>query len=305
MRPLDESKLPTLRQGNTHGDENLFLHSLLNYHLPSDDDQLPVSGPGARDFGPRTLAKVKKFQEVNKIDSGTRDFKDGIVGPHTWNKLLQKQQVIVTVIALPPPMPPLPPILPPFLMPPLTIPQLRPLPAPIPAPKLELSAQFQVGEQGQFPTKGPATASHSLQVVGVVLNKNDKERTHPEGQIGPTLSFNRGGKPDDSKTDLGFNAVLNVANLPGSGGRFSWSIQTQAALIKSLDKPTPPAGQLSLIAAANLTLVKVGDKDVLQVTAQAGGYLQAEVPNDSNDNKWKVTAGAVTFFGIAGTFAQF
>ena len=304
MKPIDESKLPTLVQGNTHRDENLFLHSLLNYHL-STGDQLPVSGTGAFDFGPRTLAKVKLFQEANKIDINTKDFKDGIVGQHTWKKLLEKQLVTVSAIATPPPMPPLPPILPPLLLPPLTF--VRPNPVFIlpPPAKLQLNLQFQAGEQGQFPTTGKATAAHSLQISGVILNQNDKDRFHPEGQIGPGISLNRGGNPGDSKTDLSINVALNLANMPGSAGPFTWSIQTQAALIKSLNQGRPPAVQGSVVAAASLTLVKLGDKDFIQVTGQVGGYLQAEPPSDFNENRWNVTGGAVSFFGLTGTFFSF
>ena len=308
MKPLDESKLPTLVSGNTHRDENRFLHVLLNYHLGPPNDQLPVEGSGATDFGPRTLAKVKKFQDANNIDIGTRNFKDGIVGPHTWQKLLQKQQVVVSVIATPPPMRPLPPILPPLLVPPLTLPVLKPLPLPssplIPVPKLklELGFQLQAGEQGTFPTNDKATAAHTFQIVGILLNKNDKDRFHPEGQIGPSISFNRGGNADSSKTDLSFTAVLNLANMPGSVGRFTWSLQAQAALVKSLNNPTPSAGQLAVLAAANLNLTKGGQ---LQVTTQVGGYFQAEPPTATNNDRWKFTGGGLAFFGLAGSFALF
>ena len=73
--------LKTLRRGQTKGleDEVVFLHKLLNYHLGPPDDQLPMVGPNASAFGPRTEAKVKKFQKINKIDFGTKDFMDGRV----------------------------------------------------------------------------------------------------------------------------------------------------------------------------------------------------------------------------------
>jgi hypothetical protein len=76
--------LKTLRRGPNRGreDEIVFLHKLLNSHLGPPGDQLPMVGPEASAFGPRTEAKVKKFQEVNKIDIGTKDFKDGVVGPY-------------------------------------------------------------------------------------------------------------------------------------------------------------------------------------------------------------------------------
>ena len=80
------------------GPEVTFLHALLNYHLPPPDDQLPLTGPGAADFAPRTEAKVKKFQQINKIDFGTKDFMYGVVGPHTWPELTKTQQITVTIV---------------------------------------------------------------------------------------------------------------------------------------------------------------------------------------------------------------
>jgi len=303
MKPIDETKLPVLRLGNKHADENLFLHCLLNHHL-HDGDQLPVSGSGANDFGPRTLAKVKRFQEVNKIDIGEPDFKDGVVGPHTWDKLLEKQTCTVTALAMPPPVPPIPPILPPVIMPPLTFPQFQRLPPPIPVPKLEISGQFQIGEQGQFPTSGKATAAHSIQVVAVFLNKNDKDSFHIEGQVGPSIALNR-GDPNGSKTDLGINVVLNLANLPGSGKRFTWSVPMQLQLIKSLNSRRPPAGQVSAAVQASLNVIKIGDLDAVQVTTSLGGFLQMEPPSDFNEETWKVSGGLVTFFGFSGSFFAF
>ena len=49
-------------------------------HLGPPDDQLQVvEGAGSVDeFGPRTEEKVKRFQEINKIDANTKYFKDGI-----------------------------------------------------------------------------------------------------------------------------------------------------------------------------------------------------------------------------------
>jgi len=50
----------TLRRG-MNGEDVRLLHAVLNFHLPNSD-QLPTSGAGASDFGPRTEAKVKEFQ---------------------------------------------------------------------------------------------------------------------------------------------------------------------------------------------------------------------------------------------------
>jgi hypothetical protein len=300
MKPIDEVTLrkQILSTSSPPSDEIAFLHTLLNYHLGPPDDQLPVIGSGARDFGPRTKAKVQRFQQANKIDIGTRSFKDGIVGPHTWEVLLEKQQITVTIIATPqlklkpPPFPPVPPG--PFPRPPV-----------IPVPKLTLNLQLQAGEQATLPTQGAATASHTIQLVAVLLNKNDKDVTHLEGQIGPQVAFNRGGGSDNSKTDVGFGAALVANNLAGSGGRFTWSIGAQAALVKSVTNRSA-SGQAAVIGQANLSLIQNSNKDdVLQVTTQVGGFLTAEAPNQNNGDKWKVTGGAVLFFGLTGTFNDF
>lgn len=307
MRPIEESKLRNLFRGCSPGDDVAFLHQLLNWHLGPPDDQLPVSGSGAPDFGPRTQAKVKRFQEVNQIDIGTPSFKDGIVGPHTWTKLLEKQVVSLSLrghpLPIPPLMRPLPPILPPLVLPPLSLPRLSPLPFPVLKPKLEFSIQFQAGEEKSLPFGEKVEAAHSLEIVGVILNKNNEKRTHLEGQIGPALKLNRGGKPDDSKTDLEFDATLNIANMPGSVGRFTWSIEAQLALIKSLNQRSPASAQASVKVAAEVTLFKLGDS--VQAISQAGLYLQAEAPNSENGDRWDVKAGAVTFLGLSGTFVSF
>jgi Putative peptidoglycan binding domain len=299
MKPIDEVELRKLilSTNSPPSDEIAFLHALLNHHLGPPDDQLPIAGSGSRDFGPRTKAKVQRFQQANKIDVGTRSFKDGIVGPDTWEVLLEKQQITVNIIATPQ-LKLTPPTFPPT--PPAPVPQ----PPVIPVPKLTLNVQLQAGEQGTLPTQGAATASHTIQLVAVLLNKNNKDVTHLEGQIGPQIAFNRGGgrDPDNSKTDLGFVAALVANNLKGSGGRFTWSIQAQTALNKSLTNSSA-SGQGAIIGQANLSVVQNDDKDdVLQVTTQVGGFLTAEAPNDNNGDKWKLTGGAVLFFGVTGTF---
>src|SRR5262249_8554682 len=84
------------------GPEVTFLHALLNYHLPLPDDQLPLTGAGAADFGLRTEAKVKKFQQIKKIDFGTKDYMDGVVGPHTWPELTKTEQITLTIVPVSP-----------------------------------------------------------------------------------------------------------------------------------------------------------------------------------------------------------
>src|ERR1700731_357085 len=95
--------LKTLRKGQTKGleDEVVFLHKLLNYHLGPPADQLPMAGADASAFGPRTEAKVKKFQEIKKIDFGTKDYMDGRVGPHTWKALTEMFVMTGIVLAAP------------------------------------------------------------------------------------------------------------------------------------------------------------------------------------------------------------
>jgi len=305
MKPIDEAVLKKmiLSTQSPPSDEITFLHALLNYHLGPPDDQLPVAGAGARNFGPRTKAKVQRFQQVNKIDFGTRSFKDGIVGPHTWEVLLEKQEINVSIAATPqlkltPPT---------FPSSPGYIPTLSPIPTPvIPVPKLQLNLQLQAGEQGTLPTQGAATASHTIQLTAVLLNKNDKDVTHIEGQLGPQIAFNRGGgtDPDNSKADVGFLAALVANNLAGSGRRFTWSIGGQAALVKSITNASV-SGQAAVVGQANLSVIKNRDNDdVLQVTTQLGGFLTAEAPNRNNDDKWKVTGGGLLFFGLTATYNE-
>jgi hypothetical protein len=276
-------------------DHIVFLHCLLNSHLGPPDDQLPITGSGSTDFGPRTKAKVQRFQEINRIDIGTPDFKDGVVGRHTWAKLTETQQITLSCLAAPelkltpPTFPSYPGMFPP------------PSPSAIPVPKLTLdNFQVQAGEQGTFPFGGGVTVAHSLQIVAVFLNKNDKAGLHPEIQVGPTILSNR-GPGADSKTDFGLLAIFNVANMPLSGGRFNWSVQAQLALMKSLTNPSG-SGQLTGLLSANLGIIKDKDgNDVFQVTTQLGPLLDAAAPNRVNDRRWVVTGGAVLFFGLTGT----
>jgi hypothetical protein len=95
--------LKTLRRGPNRGreDEIVFLHKLLKSHLGPPGDQLPMVRPEASAFGPRTEAKVKKFQEVNKIEIGTKDFKDGVVGPRTWKALTETFMMTGIILAAP------------------------------------------------------------------------------------------------------------------------------------------------------------------------------------------------------------
>jgi peptidoglycan hydrolase-like protein with peptidoglycan-binding domain len=300
LRPIDIATARKLSRG-VKGADVLLLHALLNHHLGPPDDQLPVEGPEAEVFGPRTEAKVKKFQEINRIDIGTPYFKDGVVGQHTWQVLNEAQLVTLDVLATPtlklnpPTFPDRPNNFPP------------PSPRTLPVPKLTLddnlgfAIQVQAGEQGTFPlTGGGVTGSHALQVVAIMLKKKDQDSFHPELQLGPTVLANR-GPGADSKTDLGFLAILNLANMPGSAGRFNWSIQSQLALLKSLSN-RGGSGQLSILGAANLNIIKDGS---LQATTQLGPVFEADPPTSDNGNKWGLKAGVSAFFGLTGTLNLF
>jgi len=299
LRPIDIATARTLRR-SMKGADVLLLHALLNHHLGPPDDQLPVDGAGAEDFGPRTEEKVKRFQEINRIDINTRYFKDGVVGQHTWKVLNETQQVTVRVIATPnlnltpPKFPDIPGNVPPQS------------PGTLPAPSLTLdNIQIQAGEQGTFPlTGGGVTVSHALQVVAVVLKKKDKDNFHPEIQVGPTILLNRGpgsDGPGGSKVDFGLLGILNLANMPGSAGRFNWSVQSQLALIKSLSN-RGGSGQVSIFGVANLNLDKAG---TIQATTQLGPVFEADPPSSDNGNKWGLKAGVGAFFGLTGTINLF
>jgi hypothetical protein len=293
LRPIDIATARTLRKP-MKGSDVLLLHALLNYHLGWPDDQLPVEGAGANDFGPRTEAKVKRFQEINKIDFGTKYFKDGVVGRHTWEALNETHQITVSVIATPKLTPPTFPSLPGMF------PAKPPVAIPVPGLTLD-NIQIQAGEQVTFPlTGGGIVNSHVLQVVAVLLKKKDKANFHTEIQIGPTILSNHGpgaSGPGASKTDFGLLGILNLANMPGSGGRFNWSVQAQLALIKSLST-RGGSGQVSIFGVANLNLDKDG---IIQATAQIGPVFEADPPSSVNGNKWGLKAGAGAFFGLTGT----
>jgi hypothetical protein len=80
-----------------------------------------------------------------------------------------------------------------------SLPGMFPPPSPIaiPVPKLTLdNFQLQVGEQVTIPLSGPVTSAHSVQIVAVILNKNDKENVHPEGQFGFVTNFNQAPRGD-------------------------------------------------------------------------------------------------------------
>lgn len=170
------------------------------------------------------------------------------------------------------------------------------------------SIQVQAGGQGLLPLAPRAkfwrwdqsTGSFSLQVMAIILNKAKKQDRHTEVQFGASYVENR-GPGADSKRDLSFLAVINEANLPGLGGAWSWSLQEQLALVKSLSGGGGSV-QGSVMPSVNYSLKKKGDNDVLQLTGQGGLILELDPPDPSKGNSWGVKAGLGAFFGLTGTF---
>jgi peptidoglycan hydrolase-like protein with peptidoglycan-binding domain len=190
----------TLRR-NMQGDDVRLLHAVLNFNLPPPSDQLPTSGAGAFDFGPRTEAKVKEFQKINRIDAGKHDFMDGVVGPHTLAVLQSGAKVVfrlgVDPVELPRPLPP--PFPQPLPLPPLPLPVLPKLktpvvtpPAPQPpfiaSPRLHLdNVQVQAGASHTINFTRQDTDSTFLQVQYTMLWQN--KGPHTEISFGGTHLF--------------------------------------------------------------------------------------------------------------------
>jgi peptidoglycan hydrolase-like protein with peptidoglycan-binding domain len=299
----------TLRLG-AQGPDVKLLHALLNYQLPPPDDQLPLDGAGAMDFGPRTLAKVRKFQEIHKIDVGTPDYMDGVVGKDTWQELVKTQQLTVTITPAPPtgpqcPVPPPPQRQP---QPNVTPPPATPANNPAPPPKGIVldSIQVQAGGQGLLPLRPfdwrHWTASSQVQIIGILLSRENKPNFHLEGQFGIQETENFGPGSADSRRDFSFVAVLNEANIPGfkKDSPWSWSVQEQFALVKSLSNGSGSL-QLSATPSLNFSLIKdKNDNDVLQLTGQSGLILEVDPPDGTNG--WGLKAGFSAFLGLTGTF---
>jgi Putative peptidoglycan binding domain len=291
--------LKTLRRGQTKGleEEVVFLHKLLNYHLEPPDDQLPVQGPDAAEFGPRTEAKVKKFQQVNRL------FVDGVVGGNTWAALSEPLMVKAFVIpalklTLPPlvfpPTPPTPPIVPkltPPVVPGLTPPVVRGLKHPI---SVQSGAQFTLDRSG-------ASVAESLQVSAILIKKKDG-KFRPEFQFGGTTALNATirGTPSTDLADVGLVAVVSTGDLPGSKGIFAWSAQAQAALSKSLTDRAG-SGQLTHVLEVDVTVYKRDNVDSIKITAAGGPVLTLGVDNNGN---WQGKVGHVVFFGLTFTFGE-
>ena len=172
------------------GEDVRLLHAVLNFHLPPPSDQLPTSGDGALNYGPRTVEKVKEFQKLNRIDIGQPDHMDGIVGPHTRAVLESGAEVVFRVGFDPTEAPkPLPPFLTPVPFPPLPTPVpfpplpklgapvlMPPIPQPpfIPVPKLHLdNVQIAAGLSHTINFTRKPTDSTFMQVQYTMLWKSD------------------------------------------------------------------------------------------------------------------------------------
>jgi hypothetical protein len=294
MKEIIVQNLKTLRRGQTkgHEDEVVFLHLLLNYHLGPPSDQLPVAGPGATDFGPRTEAKVKEFQEVNKIDIGTPFFKDGVVGKHTWAALTEPFLMKVVIF---PKLTLTPPTFPNFQFP------LPPKPPLIPVPKLTfppISMQSGVQITKLFDAARPSEA-HSLQVTAILLKK--KDGVVREGQAGLTIVDTPGDATD--KTDVGFIGVLSTGDLPWSTESVAWSIQGQMALLKSLTDRAA-SGQANALLDVDVTVFKKADVATIKLTGQGGLILEVDTPGRDNTDHLVVRAGGAAFLGLTVIFGQ-
>jgi hypothetical protein len=145
------------------------------------------------------------------------------------------------------------------------------------------------------------TRSFQLQIVAVLLNRGSKDDFHNEIQFGAQYLENR-GPGAGSRRDLSFLAVVNQANLPGLGeGRWNWGIQEQLALTKSLYNGSGSI-QGSILPTVNLSLLKRGKNDVLQLTGQGGLVLELDPPGAENGNRWGFKAGWQAFLGLTGTY---
>jgi peptidoglycan hydrolase-like protein with peptidoglycan-binding domain len=276
----------TLKRG-MKGEDVRLLHAVLNWHLPPSSDQLPTSGDGAFDFGPRTENKVREFQKLNRIDIGTKDFMDGIVGPHTA-AVLQSGAKIVVRAALDttelPPVIPRPGILPPPgvlplpkpLPPPSIIPPPAPQPRIIPVPKLHLdNVQIQAGGSHTFNSTRSDTDTVFFQASYVILWKS--QGPHTEISLGLTNLFSVGATKDGD--DIQIFGQITRAQIP-IFGRLTASFFAQIAGQSLLPlKPFRPVVGIGAGAQIQWEFIK----DTLSIGAQGMPFLN--VVNERNPDR--------------------
>jgi hypothetical protein len=313
------------------------VHRLLNFHLP-EGLPLPVGGArGARDFGPLTEDRVKKFQRDKKIKFGTKDYMNGVVDDATWAALTQKKAAVVTITPVPngidssgwlerkrlslglPPLNRSPLLDPgPYLTPPWSKPSQSPPPGLVlDSIQAQIGGQIQRGSQLTLPFswgRWANTDSLQLQVVAVILDRGKKDEFHNEIQFGFQYLENR-GRGADSRRDLSFLAVLNHANIEQGklnlpwdlnrrlhlDGRWNFGMQEQIALTTSLSNGFGSI-QAQALPSVNLNLhAWDDDKHVLQLTGQGGPILEIDPPRGPNSS-WALKAGVSGFLGLTYTY---
>ncbi|MEP6848483.1 MAG: peptidoglycan-binding domain-containing protein [Acidobacteriota bacterium] len=260
----------TLKVG-MNGEDVRLLHAVLNWHLPPPSDQLPTSGSGSLDFGSRTLAKVKEFQKLNRIDIGTRDFMDGIVGRDTLAVLQAGAKIDFRASFddlsqihpnhLPDPFPSL--NLPPLVPPPA--PQRPPL---IPVPKLRLdNVQIQAGASHTINATRSNSDAVFFQASYVILWKN--QGPHTEIGFGFTNVFNV--PPSRDGNDFQMFGQITRAQIPIFGRKdLSLSFFGQASGANFLPlKPLRPV--IGFGAGGQVTWEII--KDTLSIGAQGMPFL--------------------------------
>jgi peptidoglycan hydrolase-like protein with peptidoglycan-binding domain len=294
QKPGEENAMRTLKR-NMSGEDVRLLHAVLNFHLPPPSDQLPTTGEGALDFGPRTEKKVKDFQKANRIDFGKPDFMDGIVGPHTHAVLESGAKVDfrvgidpselpgltlpginpLPVPPLPNPIPQLPPLKPPLVPPP------APQPPFIPAPKLHLdNIQVQAGFSHTINFTRDNTDSVFSQVQYTFLWRS--EGPHTELSAGVAHLFSVNGKEDGN--DIQIFGQVTRAQIP-IFDKLTVSFFGQIAVQNlKLVKPLQPV--VGVGGGAQFTWEFI--KDRFSIGAQGMPFFNLL----SEDGKFKVLTGA-------------
>jgi hypothetical protein len=301
-QPFQVPELRILRFG-MKGPDVRWLHVLLNYHLPPPYNLLPITGSGAEDFGPLTLKSVRRFQEVNRIDAGTPDYMDGRVGPHTWEALHAVAEVTSNITIVPSKTPTAatpsgaPNKAPTAVTPPAAASRV---PTP-PAVQADGMVQGQAGETVFIPFKGKASQSQGLQVGILVLGKADGSTS--QTQVGYVGSVNLFEKDLNRTTTSGVFASWQTKNLPSPWQRLTWTMQMQEAITNSVAGGA--AFTTTGLVSANLSLKKNkhGD-DVVQLTGQAGLYLEVDSPSQA-DNRWSASGGGTGFLGLTLTYFSY
>jgi hypothetical protein len=168
----------------------------------------------------------------------------------------------------------------------------------IPVPKLKLPP-IQVQSGANFTFDGDTSVASSIQITAFVLKKKDGVIREVQG--GPVIVDTPSGRTD--KTDIGIVASIGTGDLPGSGDVFSWSIQQQDQLLKSLTDRAASAQSFNLIEL-DLTVFKREDAVTIKVTGQGGVIFEVDSTGRDNNRKWEGKVGLGGFLGITATFGE-